>query len=188
MDTTTLQIPTLIPEAVTVVSIGGLLIGTLALVLGLVALRRANRLAKHYAVLMTGADGDDLAAALEALAARLDGAEAELVRQAAQVDGVDTARVVSLESRLSNLDARLRLAVQRVRLLRFSAFEDAGGDQSFTVALLDENSDGMVLSGLYGRAGGRVYAKPVARGASSYTLTAEEARAIEEAVTPPEAA
>jgi len=183
VDVNALQIPTLVPEAVTVVSIGALVAGVVALVLGLVALRRASRLARHYAALMTGADGEDIASALEAFAARLDAAESALERQSAQLDGVDTARVAAIEASIADLDARLRLALQRVRLLRFSAFDDAGGDQSFALALLDENSDGLVLTGLYGRGSGRVYAKPIARGGSSYTLTAEEARAIEEAVT-----
>jgi hypothetical protein len=178
----------LLPEAVTVIALGSLLIGLLALVLGVIELRRSRRLAAHYAAVMTGADGDDLAAALEAFAARLTGAEQRLDRLETQIENVDTPRVERVEARQDNLDARLRRALQHVRLLRFSAFDDSGGDQSFALALLDENSDGLVLSGLYGRGGGRVYAKPVASGVSSYSLTAEEARAIEEAFAAPESA
>ncbi|HEX9075532.1 MAG TPA: DUF4446 family protein, partial [Anaerolineae bacterium] len=63
-------------------------------------------------------------------------------------------------------------------------FPDKGGDQSFTVAILDDHADGVVLSGLHSRADSRVYAKPVVRGQSNYTLTGEEKDAIARAMGP----
>ena len=71
----------------------------------------------------------------------------------------------------------MKKAVQRVGVLRYRAFEDAG-EQSFAVALLDEAGDGVVLSGLHHRNGVRVYAKPVEKEDSSFALTDEERKAI----------
>ena len=78
-----------------------------------------------------------------------------------------------------------RLAFQRAGLVRFDAFDGVGGQQSFALALLDGNKDGVVLSSLFGREGARVYAKPVENGRSTYTLSQEERQAIEQAVKQP---
>ena len=54
---------------------------------------------------------------------------------------------------------------------------------SFTVALLDEKNDGIVFNGIYSREMSNIYAKPVKKGNSSYTLSAEEAEAIRRAIS-----
>jgi hypothetical protein len=72
--------------------------------------------------------------------------------------------------------------VRHVGLVRFSPFHDTGGDQSFALALLDGKGDGVVVTGLHSRHDSRLYAKPVARGASTYSLTPEEREAMQRAV------
>jgi hypothetical protein len=160
------SLPVFVPEALTILSTSGLVVALLALLLALIAWRRERKLAAHYAAVMTGANGANVAAALEAFVVRL---------------GRSETRIEQLEGRAEDIDGRLRLAVQRVHLMRYSAFEGAGGDQSFALAMLDDSSDGIVMSGLYGRSGMRVYAKPVAGGRSTHGLTTEEERAIAEA-------
>ncbi|MCB0215894.1 MAG: DUF4446 family protein [Chloroflexi bacterium] len=86
--------------------------------------------------------------------------------------------VQTISARVADIDARLRQAVQRVGVLRYRAFEDAG-EQSFAVALLDEAGDGVVLSGLHHRNGVRVYAKPVEAESSAFALSDEEQQAIQ---------
>lgn len=54
--------------------------------------------------------------------------------------------------------------VQKVALKRYNPYRDTGGDQSFSVALLDGRGDGLVLTSLHSRAGTRVFAKPVKSG------------------------
>ncbi len=71
---------------------------------------------------------------------------------------------------------------QKWNLLRFKAFENTGGDQSFALAILDEAGDGFVLSSIFGREESRVYCKPVLKGVSSYALSAEEKEAIHKAL------
>lgn len=69
--------------------------------------------------------------------------------------------------------------IHRVGTLRFNPFRDLGGDQSFSVALLDGNNNGVILSSLYSRDGVRVYAKAINAGQSiKYPLTEEEKEAI----------
>lgn len=74
-------------------------------------------------------------------------------------------------------------SVRHVALLRFDAFEDVGGRLSFSCALLDDHGSGVVLTSINGRQETRVYAKPVADGASTYNLSTEEAEAIRQAMT-----
>ena len=79
--------------------------------------------------------------------------------------------------------AGLRLCLQRIGLVRYDAFATVAGEQSFSLALLDGDGNGIVLTGLYARTDIRVYAKPVVQGASSLALTEEEQAAIAQART-----
>jgi hypothetical protein len=66
----------------------------------------------------------------------------------------------------------------RLGVVRFNPFEDTGGDQSFAIALVDRQGDGVVISSLHGRKETRVYAKPLKKGESAYPLAEEEKEAI----------
>lgn len=75
-------------------------------------------------------------------------------------------------------------SVHKVGIVRFNPFKDLGGDQSFSIAFLDGENSGLVISGLHTREGNRVYAKPVENGkAVKYPLTEEEKDAIQRAET-----
>lgn len=119
-----------------------------------------------------GEEDTSLAAALEDLGARFSKANARTERLAARTEQVDQA---------------LAHAVQGVGLVRFRAFEDTGGDQSFSVALTDGEGNGIVISALYGRDATRVYAKSVQDWTSPRSLTEEERQALtkaRQAITP----
>lgn len=81
-----------------------------------------------------------------------------------------------------NLDEDISKCIQKVGIVRYSAFKDTGSDLSFAVALLDEKNDGVVFNGIYSREMSNIYAKPVENGNSKYTLSEEETQAIEKAV------
>lgn len=73
-------------------------------------------------------------------------------------------------------------SIQRVEVERFNPFKDIGGDQSFSVALLNGKNSGVVISSLHTREGTRVYAKPIQGGKSEkYLLTEEEKSVIKKA-------
>ena len=70
--------------------------------------------------------------------------------------------------------------IHKVGVIRFNPFKDIGGDQSFSVALLDGKDNGFTFSSLHTKEGTRVYAKPIEKGKSEkYQLTDEEAQVIE---------
>ena len=81
-----------------------------------------------------------------------------------------------------SLEQELTGCIQKIGIVRYSAFKDTGSDLSFTVALLDEKNDGIVFNGIYSREMSNIYAKPVKNGTSTYTLSEEEIQAIDKAV------
>ncbi len=88
-----------------------------------------------------------------------------------------------LEKYLKLAESRLRGSVSGIGIVRFNPFsgEGQGGNQSFALAVLDEQGSGVVLSTLYSRDRVGVYAKPLAAFASTYELSDEEKQAIERA-------
>jgi Protein of unknown function (DUF4446) len=94
-------------------------------------------------------------------------------------------RVRTVENRLAEVDGRYRQladrsrgSLQHIGLVRFNPFEDTGSDQSFAIALLDDEANGIVLSSLHGRAGTRIFAKPIRAGQATHTLSDEEREAL----------
>ena len=81
-----------------------------------------------------------------------------------------------------SLDEDIAKCIQKVGIVRYSAFKDTGSDLSFAVALLDEKNNGVVFNGIYSREMSNIYAKPVENGKSKYTLSEEENEAINKAI------
>lgn len=138
------------------------------LILLIVTLTRLGRTRRRYEALMRGPNGADLETILLSQANRLS---------------ENHERIAALERLATDLRAQLRGCTQRVGIVRFNAFPEVGADLSFAIALLDEDNNGVVISGLYGREDSRVYAKPVVAGESTYLLTGEEREAIRRATS-----
>jgi hypothetical protein len=88
-----------------------------------------------------------------------------------------------IEDRLTNNQILAERHLQNWSLVRFQAFENTGGDQSFAFAMLDALGDGIVMSSIFGREEARVYCKPVQKGSSIYPLSDEEKEAIDKAIS-----
>ena len=93
-------------------------------------------------------------------------------------------RLDALNNLQHELEQITHRTIQRVGLVRYNPFADTGGDQSFAIALLDSQGNGIVVSSLHSRTDTRVFAKPVQRGASRYQLSDEEQDAIRKALAP----
>ena len=72
--------------------------------------------------------------------------------------------------------------LQKIGIIRYNPFSETGGEQSFSIAMLNGNNDGFVLTSHYLRESSRVYAKPVIQGQSKYQLSKEEIEAINKAI------
>lgn len=132
-----------------------------------VTLRALNKLEKKYKKMMRGNEGKNI--------------ETLILNNLDKIDEV-LGQNASVNDKLNNLDLRLKKCLQKSSIIRYRAFEDVGSDLSFSIALLDDNNDGIVLTGLYGRNESTTYAKPIDKGISRYDLSEEEQQVLDDAM------
>jgi hypothetical protein len=143
------------------------LIGCVTLMLSVRRLRRAQ-------ALVLGERGEQ---DVVAHAARMQEAF-EALR--AYVDDV----ALRLDGRLAGVEAELRGTIAHRALVRYDAYNELSGHQSLSIALLDEERSGIVLSCIHHRDQARVYAKQVTGGQGELELSPEEAEAVRIALSP----
>ncbi len=153
-------------QATTLLIYGGMGLAIVALGLAGLALQRAGFAARKWRALLSSGDG-----------ARIE----DLLEAHASERGHLEKRVRDLEARVTEMEERARTAKRHLGLVRYDAFEDVGGSQSFALAVYDENGDGAILTSIVGRADCRVYAKPLVKMQSERKLSQEEQRAINDA-------
>jgi hypothetical protein len=135
-------------------------------VLALVLWARLRRLyAAQQAVL--GSGSRDLVDFAVSLQGRIDGLHRS-------VDEVSAA--------LGRLERRLDATVSRLAVVRYDAYEQTGGHQSASVALLDSSRTGVVLSAIQGRDYARIYIKELDDGRAAVSLSPEEQQAVDRAM------
>jgi Protein of unknown function (DUF4446) len=83
---------------------------------------------------------------------------------------------------LSRVDRRVDGSLTNTAVVRYDAYEGTGGQQSASVALLDANRTGTVLTAIQGRDYARIYVKDLDRGRSSVALSPEEQEAVDRAM------
>ena len=121
----------------------------------------------RYKKMMTTSEGADLEQLLTNNASKIKRSLAEIER----IDGEISA--------IKNIMDR---AITRVAIVRYDAFEDISSDLSFSIALLDDNNSGIIISALNGRDSSSTYAKPIENGISTkYKLSKEEEQVLREA-------
>lgn len=114
------------------------------------------------------------------LALAEDTDQATIIQLLTRLDGQES-RISKFEAMLRQFGLILPHTIQGHSAIRYSAFENVGGDQSFSLALVDARGNGAILSGLHSRDDARVYAKPLTQWRSSYSLSAEEQQALGQA-------
>ena len=141
-----------------------LIIAALSLVFNFILLFILLRLRAHYNSLTAGSDPKTLMQALTGIQKTL--AEHEKTQ-------------VTLKHALLKLQDDTRLHLQSMTLKRFNPFSDTGGDQSFILAILDGNADGVVITSLHSRENTRFYVKSVKGGVGiDHPLSVEEQKLI----------
>ena len=149
------------------IAVGAAAVAVVALVLLALNRRALQRVRTAQNVLLGGGTGDlvDFAVALQA---RID----ELNR-----------RVHGVSGGLERMDARIDGTVSKTAIVRYDAYENSGGHQSASVAMLDASRSGVVLSAIQGRDYARIYVKELDRGRASVALSPEEQEAVERAMS-----
>ena len=90
--------------------------------------------------------------------------------------------VDEIAAAVARVDRRLDTTIARTAIVRYDAYEESGGRQSASVALLDGNRSGVVLSAIQGRDYARVYVKELDQGKAAVALSPEEQQAVERAM------
>jgi hypothetical protein len=150
-----------------VVAIIALVIAVLAVAWAYALAQRVRRLTAVRGELGRMAVAGDFAGMAQAMQVRLD----ELTAADARLAADDAA-----------LAERIGHAVRHLGIVRFDALPGDVGENSFTVALLDDHVTGFVLTSMYGRGAYRLYAKPVTGGVAELVLTGEETEACARAL------
>ena len=141
-----------------------LIVATLSLVLNLILMVWLGKVASHYNSLTKGVEKKTLINALQGIQ--------KTIAEHERVQGIIKADLLK-----SKEDAKLH--IQNLTLKRFNPFGDTGGDQSFILALLDANKDGIVITSLHSRENTRFYVKSVSGGVGiDHPLSDEEQKTI----------
>jgi hypothetical protein len=147
------------------IAIGGCVLALAALAFAAVVYARLRSIRAAQQVLVAGGSTDlvDFAVSLQG---RIDGAHRS---------------VDELASGLARLDRRIDGTVSEVAVVRYDAYENTGGHQSASVALLDTSGTGVVISAIQGRDYARIYVKEVENGRAVVSLSPEEQQAVDRA-------
>ena len=111
-----------------------------------------------------------------------DGDVVTMIRTSMQTASANAIAVESLEGRLQNVEARLPYAVSYVGVVAYDAFGNIAGNQSRSIAMLNQRGDGIVLSLLVSRGETVFFTKQVTNGRGSEELSPEEAAAVDRAL------
>lgn len=172
--------PSYIPDWPSLVSIAGVygpvILGVLVLInfifLLLIIIERRNnrRFRRQHLALLKGLHTENI--------------ESLVIKHRDQVTEA-LSRLQRLEKKNTLMEQKLNNAIQKVGMVRYNAFPGLGSDQSFSLALLDNRDNGVVITSIYGREDSRFYAKPIKGGQSRYRLTDEELLALDRAKQDP---
>lgn len=156
-------VPELTSEQLAAGLIAAAAVALLSLLLCALALARVRRVRRDYALLRGTGDDQDVVAHVNRVLQRLG----EIER-----------RLQEIERAVEDVALAGRHSLQRFGLVRFDAFEDMGGQLSFSAALLDDYGDGLVITSINGRTETRTYAKTVKNMRSAHNLSEEELEAL----------
>jgi hypothetical protein len=164
----------------TYVAVFALVLAYVALVAAYVALRTLAKLRRAASVLAKGARGPEARASLIEATHRNTEQVELITEELADLRGLvaDGMKTRSKDQR----PGQVRGALSNVALVRYDAFGELSGRLSFSLALLDDNGDGVTISAIAASADTRVYAKAVADGKGEHDLSPEEQQAVSAAI------
>ena len=105
-----------------------------------------------------------------------------LLRRSMEVAETSAARCEASSVQFDELSQRIQGCVQQFALVRYDAFEDVTGQQSFSLVFLDGNHNGVVISAIFGRSSSRTFGKMIINGQPEQNLTDEEQEALLQAL------
>lgn len=129
----------------------------------LVVFIKLTSLRKQYTQMMNGSQSENMEQLIIDMQKGLNEQKAESLATSAKVETIHKA---------------LMKTKSKIAIHRYNAFNEGGSDLSFTIAILDDYQDGVILTGIHSREQMYLYAKPIQNAQSTYTLSPEEKEAI----------
>jgi len=149
-----------------IIAVAGCVVGVLGLALAWVCWVKVRRVREAQKMLLAGGRKNivDFAVSLQGRIDDLNGAVDEVA------------------AGLSRVDRRIDATLTNTSIVRYDAYDDSGGHQSASVAILDAARTGVVVTAIQGRDYARIYMKELDRGRASVALSPEEQEAVERAM------
>lgn len=147
------------------ITISLIIIVIILLILVLVLLKATTNVENKYRRLMRGVNNKSLEDLVISYLDKVD----EVKKQS------DSMRVT-----YADMDKRTKGCLQKLSMKRYRAFDNVGSDLSYSIALLNYDNDGIILTSIYGRNESTTYAKPIDKGISRYDLSEEEEQVLED--------
>lgn len=139
------------------------LISLVAIILLIVQICKTNRLKKRLDKFVVGKDGRSLEQEIVGLCE-----DNKFLKNNTERNKKD----------IRELFKRMETAYQKMGLVKYDAFNQMGGQLSFSLALLDENNNGFIINSVHSTEGCYSYTKEIKNGNCSISLGTEEAEAL----------
>jgi len=148
-----------------VIGMSGIIV--LLLILLIISMVKIHKMRLNYEQFMEGDDGKSL--------------EKAVLDKFAAINTLED-NVREINEQIDDIIKVLAKTYKKIGLVKYDAFQETGGQLSFVLALLTSENDGFILNSMHSsREGCYTYAKEVAGGETSVTLSEEEQRALDEA-------
>lgn len=139
----------------------------LSFILILVLLIKVSNLKKRYEKFLTGKNGKSL--------------EDSIIQKFEKMNEIIVEQDF-IEQEMQRIDEEHKKSFSKIKVYKYNAFEDMGGETSFVIALLDHNNDGILLNGVSSQNATYVYTKEVQKGTSKTALSREESMTLEQCI------
>lgn len=90
---------------------------------------------------------------------------------------------MEINKHIVKIDDRLNKSIRNIETIRFNPFIDAGSNQSFAIAFMNDEGNGVIMSSLYARDRMSIFAKPIVNGKSTFELSSEEKEVLDKATS-----
>lgn len=143
-----------------------LLILVFLLILGIVNFVEIYKIKKRYKIFKSGANNENMEVLLQ-----------KYIEISSKVQNEN----ISIEKEINSIKTKMLNNVQKIGITKYNAFSDMSSNLSFSVAILDGNDNGVILTELYSRNTSTLYIRKIENGLCDIELSSEEKEAIEKA-------
>ncbi len=157
----------LLGENIVFVAAAGIAAILILLILNIVTLAKVSKLKKKYNSFMEGKEAKSL--------------EETIITRFRQVDDLKVNQELQGKD-IEALKANILKTYQKFGLVKYDAFNEMGGQLSFSLAMLDKKNNGFLLNTVHNREGSYTYVKEIFDGKSEINLSEEEEKALNKAI------